>query len=257
MRTILAVIAAVLLGATLHAQTAAPVFVVVTVDFTWDFGVRSPAGEVERLIATQGDNYILWHPSGVRLYLPTQYARLITAEEAALRLIEQRQQLDAALSAAGVARPYPALTEYVADPPPPAATELFNHDRELTRDELDKIFSKVIVQASQSKTTQMKPLSELLGPAGAATAGAAYKVSTMGNTHTVADVEKLLTTHHVPASRARDIAPTIHELLRSRGGKSALLITAGIGGAIAFWSAVTEDTSKTQKDHTSVYIINP
>jgi hypothetical protein len=81
------------------AQTTGATFVVITAEYKWTDGLVSAAGEVERVLAVDGDDYIIWHESGRRYRLPKRFGQIITAEDAALRLIELRQQLYAEIGA--------------------------------------------------------------------------------------------------------------------------------------------------------------
>ena len=98
MKTLLILGLSIILSATLHAQNGGATFVVVTAKYIWEDGLSSGVGEVERVLATEGDDYIIWHESGRRYRLPKSFAQAITSEDAAQRLIELRQQLYAEIA---------------------------------------------------------------------------------------------------------------------------------------------------------------
>lgn len=99
MKTILAFLLAFILVGNASAQSGSSVFIVVTTEYEWPDGLTSREGEVEVVIGVNKDNYIIWHESGRRYQLPKRFGQIITAEDAALRLIDLRQQLYAEILA--------------------------------------------------------------------------------------------------------------------------------------------------------------
>ncbi len=81
------------------AQTS-PTFIVVTQEYRWPNGVGSRVGQVERVMAVENNHYLIWQPSNSRYLLPNECAKVITVEDAALRLVAHRQQLSTQLESA-------------------------------------------------------------------------------------------------------------------------------------------------------------
>jgi hypothetical protein len=92
-KTILAFLFGLNLIGNAFAQSARPVFIVVTAEYRWADGIASPKGYVELVIGADRDNYFLWSESGKQYPLPKPFGQIITAEDAALRLVEHRQSL--------------------------------------------------------------------------------------------------------------------------------------------------------------------
>ncbi len=85
-----------------NAQKEKAVFVLVTTAGHWPDGYVSAVGEVERVVASDANHYMFTSPAGVQYAIPMQAAQIISPEQAALRLLAQRQQLDLQLQAAAV-----------------------------------------------------------------------------------------------------------------------------------------------------------
>lgn len=99
MRTVLALLLTCIVTVSAYAQSNGASFVVVTAEYKWPDGLTSAAGEVERILAVDGDDYIIWHESGSQYRLPKRFGQIVTAEDAALGLIELRQELYAEIAA--------------------------------------------------------------------------------------------------------------------------------------------------------------
>lgn len=93
MKPLFAILLALTIHATVYAEPAPMVFVVVTKETKWQDGLTSAVGEVEIVLATDAQNYHVWSDNGKRYPLPKTNAQVITAEDAALRVIQFRQEL--------------------------------------------------------------------------------------------------------------------------------------------------------------------
>jgi len=76
MKTLIAIIIALTLPHALHAEAAPLTFAVVTTETKWADGLTSEVGEVEIVVATQGDNYIVWCDNGKNTLSPKPTRRL-------------------------------------------------------------------------------------------------------------------------------------------------------------------------------------
>lgn len=147
-----------------------------------------------------------------------------------------------------------ALTATVPPPPP-------IHQGRIDPEALNAVKIKRLlelhVEGDKAEATRLKSRSELLRvvPPGAIAAGS-YKLSTIGNTHSVKDIVNLLVKHHTSKSLAEKAAPRLLEILRHPASKRFLLITAGVAGAVAIYEAFTDEPAASLPTDTRLVILD-
>ncbi len=90
---IVALICALHASASYGQSQQASQFVVVLKEYKWEDGLVSSAGEIERAMESNNDQYGLWHPSGKLYWIPKSACRELSSEEAAIRLMDKKQSL--------------------------------------------------------------------------------------------------------------------------------------------------------------------
>lgn len=81
-----------------HCPAVEPEFIIVTVLTTWNDGLESQAGEIERVWSKNEKGYLV-KAEGRDYLIPLQNAHVISAAEAAVALIALREQTDRQLAA--------------------------------------------------------------------------------------------------------------------------------------------------------------
>lgn len=70
-----------------------PQYIEITKETKWSDGVWCPVGTVELITHYKEQSYIIWHPNGNPYELPRANAKKVSAEDAAVKLLQHRQNL--------------------------------------------------------------------------------------------------------------------------------------------------------------------
>lgn len=99
MKTILVLIGFSLFAASTFAQQSAPVFIKATVEYQWENGASTSPNIVDIVLSETNDGYVISSPAGKHYLLPKACAEKISAAEAAILLLTERNQKAAQIAA--------------------------------------------------------------------------------------------------------------------------------------------------------------